>query len=156
MFDFSWSELALIAVVALVVIGPKDLPRVMRVVGYWVRQARSVAREFQGSVDQMMREAELDEVKKHFDKATSFDVEHEIRNAIDPGGELEHSLSDPLLTNPLIGQPKPEAETKPETAAIPAPAPSESATLPAAPREETEKPATPGAEPHTGYEPHTG
>jgi sec-independent protein translocase protein TatB len=146
MFDFSWSELALIAVVALVVIGPKDLPRVMRMVGYWARQARSVAREFQGSVDQMMREAELDEVKKHFDKATSFDVEHEIRNAIDPGGKLEHSLSDPLLTNPLIDQPKPDAETKPETTAVPAP--SESAALPAAPHEEAEKPAAPGAEPH--------
>jgi sec-independent protein translocase protein TatB len=145
MFDFSWSELALIAVVALVVIGPKDLPRVMRVVGYWVRQARSVAREFQGSVEQMMREAELDEVKKHFDKATNFDVEHEIRNVVDPGGELEHSLSDPLLANPLIDQPKPAAETQPETAAVPVP--SETPAL-QAPREEAEKPASPGAEPH--------
>jgi sec-independent protein translocase protein TatB len=145
MFDFSWSELALIAVVALVVIGPKDLPRVMRMVGYWVRQARAVAREFQGSVDQMMREAELDEVKKHFDKATSFDVEHEIRNAVDPGGELEHSLSDPLLANPLIDQPKPETEAKPETAAVPGPA--EPPAL-EAPREEAATPKPPGAEPH--------
>jgi sec-independent protein translocase protein TatB len=56
MFDFAWSELALIAVVALVVIGPKDLPRVLKVVGYWVRKARGVAREFQGSIDQMIRE----------------------------------------------------------------------------------------------------
>ena len=60
MFDFAWSELALIAVIALVVIGPKDLPRVMRIVGQWTRRARAIAREFQGSLDQMMRESELD------------------------------------------------------------------------------------------------
>ncbi|HVA13611.1 MAG TPA: Sec-independent protein translocase protein TatB [Stellaceae bacterium] len=107
MFDFAWSELALIAVVALVIIGPKDMPRVMRIVGQWVRQARSIAREFQGSVDQMMRESELDEVKRHIDRATSFNVENEIRRAVDPGGELQHSLSEPVLTNPLADPPKP-------------------------------------------------
>ena len=59
MFDFAWSELALIAVVALVVIGPKDLPRVLKTVGKWVRKARAIAREFQGSLEQMVNEAEL-------------------------------------------------------------------------------------------------
>src|SRR5215469_8053999 len=107
MFDFAWSELAVIAVVALVVIGPKDLPRVMRVVGQWTRRARAIAREFQGSLDQMVREAELDEVKRHIDRATSFDVEHEIRNAVDPGGDLQRSLSEPVLANPLADPPKP-------------------------------------------------
>jgi sec-independent protein translocase protein TatB len=122
MFDFAWSELALIAVVALVVIGPKDLPRVMRVVGQWVQRARAIAREFQGSLDQMMREAELDDMKRQFDRATSFDVEREIHQAIDPGGEIERSLNDPVLTNPLIEPPKPEpAEKATETTAIEAP-----------------------------------
>jgi sec-independent protein translocase protein TatB len=122
MFDFAWSELALIAVVALVVIGPKDLPRVMRVVGQWVQRARAIAREFQGSLDQMMREAELDDMKRQFDRATSFDVEREIHQAIDPGGEIQRSLSDPVLANPLIEPPKPEpAEKVTETAAIEAP-----------------------------------
>jgi sec-independent protein translocase protein TatB len=104
MFDFAWSELALIAVVALVVIGPKDLPRVLRVVGQWVRQARGIAREFQGSLDQMIRESELDDVKRSLDRATSFNLENEIRNTVDPHGELQRSLSEPVLTDPMADQ----------------------------------------------------
>ncbi len=123
MFDFAWSELALIAIVALVVIGPKDLPRVMRIVGQWVQRARSIAREFQGSIDQMVREAELDEIKRNLDKAASFDVEHEIRQAIDPGGELRRSLNEPVLTNPLADRPKPAIEVRPDAAANPVEAP---------------------------------
>jgi sec-independent protein translocase protein TatB len=111
MFDFAWSELALIAVVALVVIGPKDLPRVMRTVGQWTRRARAIAREFQGSLDQMVHEAELDEVKRHIDRATSFNVENEIRRTVDPMGDLQHSLGAPVMTNPLADPPKPVERT---------------------------------------------
>jgi len=118
MFDFAWSELALIAVIALVVIGPKDLPRVMRMVGQWVQRARAIAREFQNSLDQMVRESELDEMKRNFDRAASLDVEREIQEAIDPGGHIHRSLSDPVLANPLIEQAKPETPT--EIAAPPA------------------------------------
>jgi sec-independent protein translocase protein TatB len=107
MFDFAWSELALIAVVALVVIGPKDLPRVMRTVGQWTRRARAIAREFQGSLDQMVREAELDEVKRHIDRATSFNMENEIRQTIDPRGELQRSLDESVAPNPLAEPVKP-------------------------------------------------
>jgi len=71
MFDFAWSELAVIAAVALVVIGPKDLPRVMRTVGIWMGKARAIAREFQSSLDQMMREAELEEMRKQVEQATN-------------------------------------------------------------------------------------
>ena len=140
MFDFAWSELALIAVVALVVIGPKDLPRAMRLVGQWVQRARAIAREFQGSLDQMVREAELDEMKKQVDRATNFDIEREIHQAIDPGGEIQRSLEDPALANPLIEQPKPE-ERPPDTAveATPPPEP-----LPVGEREEPAKPADEG------------
>lgn len=111
MFDFAWSELAVIAVVALVVIGPKDLPRVMRMVGQWTRRARAIAREFQGSLDQMVREAELDEVKRHIDRATSFNVENEIRRTVDPTGDLQRSLDEPVMTNPLADPPKPVERT---------------------------------------------
>src|SRR5579883_425330 len=97
MFDFAWSEIALIAVVALVVIGPKDLPRVMRTVGVWVGRARSVAREFQSSIDQMIREAELEDVRKQVEDATKLDLPNEIQKAVDPGGELQRSLSEPLV-----------------------------------------------------------
>jgi sec-independent protein translocase protein TatB len=112
MFDFAWSELALIAVVALVVIGPKDLPRVMRLVGQWVHRARAIAREFQGSLDQMVREAELEEMKNQLDRATNFDIEREIHRTVDPGGDIQRSLTDPVLANPLIDPPKPKVTEK--------------------------------------------
>lgn len=64
MFGIDSSELLVIAVVALLVIGPKDLPRVMRTVGYWVGRARGVARHFRSGIDAMIREAELEEMEK--------------------------------------------------------------------------------------------
>ena len=64
MFDIGYTELLVIAIVALVVIGPKDLPRVMRTVGHWVGRARGMARHFRSGIDTMMREAELEEMEK--------------------------------------------------------------------------------------------
>lgn len=64
MFDIAPTELLLCAVVALLVIGPKDLPRAMRVVGHWVGRARGVARQFRSGFDTMVREAELEEMEK--------------------------------------------------------------------------------------------
>lgn len=98
MFDFSWTEMAIVAVVALVVIGPKDLPGVLRTAGMWVRRARAVAREFQGSLEQMVREAELDEVREQLKKTAAFDLSDEVARTIDPRGELRASLSDAALT----------------------------------------------------------
>ncbi len=126
MFDFAWSELALIAVVALVVIGPKDLPRAMRLAGMWVRKARAVAREFQGSLEQMVREAELEDVRQTVEQASRFSIKDEIARHIDPEGEIHGALSDPLLKNPMAELPKPA-----ETEAAPAPAPAEGGATPA-------------------------
>lgn len=64
MFDVAPTELLLVAVIALVVIGPKDLPRVMRVVGQWVARARGVARQFRSGFDEMIRESELREMEE--------------------------------------------------------------------------------------------
>lgn len=64
MFDIAPTELLLVAFVALVVIGPKDLPKAMRLVGYWVGKARGVARQFRSGFDSMVREAELEEMEK--------------------------------------------------------------------------------------------
>jgi sec-independent protein translocase protein TatB len=64
MFDIAPTELLIVALVALVVIGPKDLPRVMRTVGHWVGRARGMARHFRSGIDTMMREAELEEMEK--------------------------------------------------------------------------------------------
>jgi len=64
MFDIASSELLLVAIAALVVIGPKDLPRLMRVVGHWVGKAKCVARQFRSGFDEMVREAELREMEE--------------------------------------------------------------------------------------------
>lgn len=64
MFDIGWIELVVIAALAIIVVGPKDLPRMMRVVGHYVGQARAMAREFQRSFDEMARESELEDLKK--------------------------------------------------------------------------------------------
>lgn len=64
MFDVAPTELLLVALVALIVIGPKDLPRAMRFVGNWVGKARGVARHFRSGIDEMVRQAELEEMEK--------------------------------------------------------------------------------------------
>src|SRR5215472_11674653 len=99
LLDFGWSELMLIGVVALVVIGPKDLPKALRVAGFWVRKARTLSREFQSSVEQMMREAELDEMRQELKKATEIDLDREFREAVDPTGSLAENLKPPELPN---------------------------------------------------------
>src|SRR5881397_3434925 len=68
MFDIGWSELVVIAVVALIAIGPKELPGVLRMVGQWVGKARKMASEFQGQFQEAMREAEMADLKKSFDE----------------------------------------------------------------------------------------
>jgi sec-independent protein translocase protein TatB len=68
MFDIGWSEFAVIAVVALIAIGPKELPGVLRMVGQWVAKARKMAGEFQGQFQEAMREAEMADLKKSFDE----------------------------------------------------------------------------------------
>jgi len=128
LLDFGWSELMLIGVVALIVIGPKDLPKALRVAGFWVRKARTLSREFQSSVEQMIREAELDEVRKELKKATEIDLDKEFRQAVDPTGSLAESLKPPELPN-FSGSALPEPEggapaaAEPAEAALPASAP---------------------------------
>ncbi len=88
MFDIGWSEMAVILLVALIVIGPKDLPRVARTMGRWAGKGRAMAREFQTALEDMAREAELDKVKSEIEKAARTDVGKTIEKTIDPSGEL--------------------------------------------------------------------
>ena len=97
--DFGWSELMLIGVVALVFIGPKDLPKALRVAGFWVRKARTLSREFQSSIDQMIREAELDDIRQELKNVGEVDLDHEFRQTIDPTGNLAEDLKPPQLTD---------------------------------------------------------
>jgi len=121
LFDLGMSELLLIGVVALVFIGPKDLPKALRVAGFWVRKARTLSREFQSSVEQMIREAELDEMRQELKKATEIDLEKQFRETIDPTGSLAESLKPPELPKfsnadpPAAPPPEAQAETESTT-----------------------------------------
>jgi sec-independent protein translocase protein TatB len=97
MFDFAWSEIALIAAVALIAIGPKDMPAAIRGVTDMIKKARRMAGEFQTHVDEMLREANLDEVRGHINDIRNFDVRGQLERAVDPDG----SLRDTFAGNPL-------------------------------------------------------
>ncbi len=97
MFEIGWSELVVIAVVALIAIGPKELPGVLRMVGQWMGKARKMAAEFQGQFQEAMREAEMADLKKSFDEvkeaATGFtsnnvmtSLERDVGKALDIDG----------------------------------------------------------------------
>ena len=75
MFEIGWSELLLIAVVALIAIGPKELPTVLRTLGQWMSKLRRMASEFQSQFQEVMREAEMADLKKQVD-----DMTHDIKN----------------------------------------------------------------------------
>ncbi|WP_342722109.1 Sec-independent protein translocase protein TatB [Bradyrhizobium sp. B097] len=130
MFDIGWSELVVIAVVALIAIGPKELPGVLRMVGQWMGKARKMASEFQGQFQEAMREAEMADIKKSFDEV------REAATGIASGNimtSLQKDVSDALqIDKPVDAQ---------VASAIDAPVTSSDApvtpTTPAAPTPET-------------------
>jgi sec-independent protein translocase protein TatB len=124
-FDIGWPELMLIGVVALVVIGPKDLPAALRVAGYWVRKARGLSREFHSSVEQMMREVELHEVQNELKKATELDLDREFNTILDPvndpaAGPQPRVIPDYLDTTPAPADPGPIAPSLAVVEPVPA------------------------------------
>jgi len=142
-FDIGWSELLVIGVVALVFIGPKDLPRALRVAGYWFRKARTLSREFQNSVDQMIREAELDEMREQLKKATEFDINKEFQKTVDPTGELAESMKPPDIPDffePASSRPVSEPAATPGSADAAA---AETAATPSLPAADPEQPSLP-------------
>jgi len=92
MFGFSWGEIGLIMAVALIAIGPKDLPVAIRTVTALIKKARGMAAEFQGHVDEMMREANLSDVKTEINKLRRFDFKGAAESTIDPDGSLKAAL----------------------------------------------------------------
>jgi len=140
MFDISWSELLLIAVVALVFIGPKELPGVLRTVGQWTGKIRRMAAEFQDQFREAIREAEVADLKKDIDEATS-----KLNAGLDPFAGVDTSTtwkpSEPTASAP------PAADAAPPAAAQSAPA--EPAPALAEPAPATAEPASAAAEPAT-------
>ena len=100
MFDFAWSEIALIAGVALVLIGPKDMPVAIRTVTGMIKKARRMASEFQTHVDEMVREANLDEVRSQINEIRNFDVRSHVERAVDPDGALRNTFNERLNLTP--------------------------------------------------------
>src|SRR5215467_5232816 len=101
MFDLSWGKLVIIGVVALLVIGPKELPGVLRQLGQMMAKIRRMAGEFQGQFQDAMREAEMADLKKQFDETTSSlqTAASSMASAFDPTpikNELEKLAEDPL------------------------------------------------------------
>jgi sec-independent protein translocase protein TatB len=91
-FDLGWSEMGIVLLVALLVLGPKEMPKLARDLGRWTGKARTLAREFQRSLEDMAREAELDDVKKQIDEAGRElrrpQLNKRLEREIDPDGEL--------------------------------------------------------------------
>ncbi len=95
MFDIGWSEMVVIALLTLIVIGPKELPRVLRTVGQWVRKAQSLAREFQRGLDEMAREADLEDAKKLLDSGRNLaNPKKMVMDTLDPTGSVEKEARD--------------------------------------------------------------
>jgi len=114
--DLSWSHILLLLVVALVVVGPKDLPRLMREVGRWAGKARAMADQFRKSFDEMARQSELDELRREIDELRAIrpiaDVQRHVSDAILP----PDLMSQPPMADDVPPAPEPASETTPETA----------------------------------------
>ena len=136
MFDLAWSEIALIGVVALVVIGPKDLPEAIRGLARGVQKLRRMASEFQGQADELVREANLEEVRSSINEIRNFNIRDTLEKAVDTDGTIRKTFTeDPLKTDytssytPSLDKPSPGAmegvaadagNSVPETSAAPA------------------------------------
>ena len=110
MFDlFSWSHIVILLVVALVVVGPKDLPRLMHMAGKWAGKARAMANEFRKSFDEMARQAELDELRKEIE---------DLKNN-NPVTDLANSMADATaaINNPVGAMMGGSSQTAAETTA---------------------------------------
>ena len=112
MIEFSWGHILVIAVVALIVIGPKELPTVLRTAGQWMGKIRRMAAEFQGQFQEAMREAEMADLKQHFDDIST--AAKEIPH-FDPIGtvrkEIEGAIAD--KPNPKVETAPPAVDTSP-------------------------------------------
>src|SRR5262245_845431 len=148
MFEIGWGELLIIGIVALIAIGPKELPTVFRTLGQWTNKLRRMASEFQNQFQEAMREAEMADLKKQVDDMTSqaqsyasFDPVAEVRRELDSTQQqIESAMADKPMqapTSPVAAEPGAAS-----AGAAPAIAPSTDVAASSAPSE----PATAGAD----------
>ncbi len=91
MLDLGWSELLMIAMITVIVVGPRELPRVLRTVTQGMKKLRSIAGEFQSGIEDMAREADLQDLKKNLEKGN---LENTIADTVDPTGEMKSALDE--------------------------------------------------------------
>lgn len=127
MFDLGWDEMAVIAVVALVVLGPKELPNALRTVSGLMKQARKLANEFQSGVHEIIREAELEDAKKAVQGLSKGTIVNAIEKHVDPDGDLKTAFKSPqdddtdqarIADQPKLADQSASPETKTETTGI--------------------------------------
>jgi sec-independent protein translocase protein TatB len=106
MFGISGYEAAVIAIVALIIIGPRDLPKILRVAGHWMGKAQRMANEFRRALDQMAKETGVDEVKRQVEKAASLHPANQVRKAV-----LGSGASSPAASSTASVPATPKAET---------------------------------------------
>ena len=93
MFDIGWTEITVILVIAIIVIGPKELPKVLRTVGQWVARAKAMTRDFRDHVDEMIRETEIEDLQKQAENIKTFDAKSIIDDTIDSDGNIREVLN---------------------------------------------------------------
>src|SRR6516162_4177561 len=143
MFEIGWSELLLIAVVALIAIGPKELPTVLRTLGQWTSKLRRMASEFQSQFQEAMREAEMADLKKQVDEMTSqaqsyasFDPVSEVKRELE---STQQQIESAMVDKAGVDAPSSPVTAEPSTS-------SAGAALPAAPATAAPEPATADAD----------
>jgi sec-independent protein translocase protein TatB len=120
MFDIGWSELIVIGIVALIAIGPKELPGALRTLGHWMGKIRRMASEFQDQFREAMREAELADLKKEVDDMAATASSY---SQFDPMADVRRDVENSLGDLPALDQPEAQAEATPQPdTAIPPPA----------------------------------
>jgi sec-independent protein translocase protein TatB len=167
MFDISWGELLLIGVVALVFIGPKELPTVLRTLGQWMAKLRRMANEFQNQFHEAMREAEMADLKKHVDDLTTtahsyanFDPVSEVRRELESTQQQITSAiekpAEPAAEGAAASAPAAPASDAPATPPPPEAPPPPPAPPPVAEPPAASEPALAGAEPNHDGNKHDG
>jgi sec-independent protein translocase protein TatB len=138
MFDIGWGELLLVGMIALIVIGPKELPTVMRTLGHWMGRVKRMASEFQGQFQEALREAEFDDLKKQAEDLTGSvgdmanplaDVQKDVERALDTsdldklpdsstesGSDIESGVASGSDVAALADTPEPAANVESESA----------------------------------------
>jgi sec-independent protein translocase protein TatB len=124
MFDIGWQEIFVIGMVTVVVLGPKELPRAIRTVTGLVRKARLMAYEFQRGVDEMVRESELDDLRKQAEELARTDIGAEVKRVVDPDGDLQRDFATRAWEADLDAMKEQQTIAPPpsEPAALPVPA----------------------------------